>query len=90
MRITRICATWLRVPIPAECQHVSDYGRATSFDSTLVRVETDSGITGFGEARGALPSTGNCASLVTRIDIPDRPGLGVGIDEQFVRRYAMQ
>jgi L-alanine-DL-glutamate epimerase-like enolase superfamily enzyme len=85
MRITRVSATWLHVPIPAERQHVSDYGRATSFDSTLVRVETDSGITGFGEARGALPSTGNCASLVTHIERDLGPML-VGHDPRDISR----
>ena len=58
MKITRVEATWLQVPIPEDKQHVSDFGRATTFDTALVQVHTDSGLVGSGEAkvvyRGAL------------------------------------
>jgi len=54
MKITGITAAWLRVPIPQERQHVSDFGRVASFDTVLARVETDEGITGHGEGRGSV------------------------------------
>ena len=57
MKITKVEAIWLHVPIPQERQHVTDFGRIASFDTTLVRIETDTGITGHGEARGALSSS---------------------------------
>jgi hypothetical protein len=41
MKITDVKATWLRYPIPEDKQHVSDFGRLTTFDMTLVEVETD-------------------------------------------------
>ena len=46
MRITRVHATWLQVPIAPERQHVSDFGRATTFDTALVRIDTDADLTG--------------------------------------------
>jgi L-alanine-DL-glutamate epimerase-like enolase superfamily enzyme len=81
MRIRRIRADWLHVPIPEERQHTTDFGRIAAFDSTLVRVETEGGLTGFGETKAAVGSAGTC------VEIPDRPGLGVTIDEAFVARY---
>ena len=54
MRITGITASWLRVPIPEQRQHVSDFGRVASFDTVLVRVATDAGIIGHGEGRGSV------------------------------------
>ena len=51
MKIKSIHARWLHVPIPYEKQHVSDFGRVASFDSVLVRVETECGLIGWGEAK---------------------------------------
>ena len=50
MRIRSVRAAWLHVPIPPDKQHTTDFGRIDSFDSTLVRVETEGGPVGFGEA----------------------------------------
>jgi L-alanine-DL-glutamate epimerase-like enolase superfamily enzyme len=63
VKITRVTATWLRVPIAPDRQHTSDFGRATSFDTTLVRVETEGGLVGLGEAKAVLPSSGNNRAL---------------------------
>ena len=68
MRITRIEATWVSIPLPPERQHVSDFGRITSFDSALVRIETAEGITGWGEGKNAAGSAGTYAALVTLIN----------------------
>jgi hypothetical protein len=38
MKIRRIRADWLHVPIPEDRQHTTDFGRIAAFDSTLVRV----------------------------------------------------
>ena len=51
MRIKSVQATWLHVPIPEQQQHVSDFGRIASFDCTLVRIETECGIVGWGESK---------------------------------------
>jgi len=50
MKITAIKASWLHVPIPEEKASVSDFGRNISFNTTLVRMETDGGLIGYGEA----------------------------------------
>ncbi len=68
MKITSIRATWLHVPIPEAQQHVSDFGRTRSFDSVLVRVETDAGIVGHGEAKEEVGSFGNYRGLCALIN----------------------
>jgi L-alanine-DL-glutamate epimerase-like enolase superfamily enzyme len=68
MRIRRITADWLHVPIPEAKQHTTDFGRIASFDSALVRVETEGGLTGYGEAKAAVGSAGTNAALVTCIE----------------------
>ena len=68
MRIRRIRADWLHVPIAEEKQHTTDFGRIAAFDSTLVRVETEGGLVGFGEAKAAVGSAGTSAALVTCIE----------------------
>ena len=85
MRIAKIEATWLRAPIPPERQHVSDFGRMTSFDTTLVRVETDDGHVGYGEAKAAVGSQANCAALVALIERELAPLL-IGEDATQISR----
>ena len=96
MRIRRITADWLHVPIPEAKQHTTDFGRIASFDSALVRVETEGGLVGFGEAKAAVGSAGTNAALVTCIEqelAPLDPGRGrarhlaaVGRDVQRLAR----
>lgn len=85
MKIRSVTATWLHVPIPSDKQHTSDYGRAAAFDTTLVRVDTDAGLTGFGEAKAVLPSAGAQAALVTAINDEMAPLL-VGEDAREINR----
>ena len=68
MRIKSVTADWLHVPIPEEKQHTTDFGRIRSFDTTLVRVETDTGLVGHGEARAALSSSSTNLALNTLIE----------------------
>lgn len=68
MRITEVRATWLQVPIPEAQQHASDFGRARTFDTAIVRIDTDSGITGWGEAKVAAGSFADCSGVVTVIN----------------------
>jgi D-galactarolactone cycloisomerase len=67
MKITDVKATWLRYPIPEDKQHVSDFGRLTTFDMTLVEVETDAGITGYGEAKAQVGSASDNHALLATI-----------------------
>jgi L-alanine-DL-glutamate epimerase-like enolase superfamily enzyme len=86
MKITSIRATWLRVPIPAAKASVSDFGRNDSFNTTLVRVETDEGITGFGEAKATVGSLGGQKALVTTIEQELGPQL-IGQDPRDPARH---
>ncbi|WP_424139925.1 mandelate racemase/muconate lactonizing enzyme family protein [Roseomonas chloroacetimidivorans] len=85
MRIRRIHATWCRVPIPYERQHTSDFGRVPTFDSVIVRVETDCGITGWGEAKAGVGSAAACAGLAAIIN-DDYAPLLVGQDPRDISR----
>lgn len=82
-KIRDVDAVWLHCPIAYERQHVSDFGRITSFDCTLVTVTTDDGQTGFGEAKAAVGSSGSCASLVAIINEELRPKL-IGRDPDAI------
>lgn len=85
MKITSVTATWLHVPIPEDKQHTSDFGRTTSFDSTLVRVETDDGLVGWGEGKAAVGSAGNNAGLCAIIEKELAPVL-IGQDPRDISR----
>jgi L-alanine-DL-glutamate epimerase-like enolase superfamily enzyme len=85
MKITRVEAVWLQVPIAEERQHVSDFGRATTFDMALVRIETDAGITGVGEAKVSAGGTGDYHGVVAVINNEFAPGL-IGQDPRNITR----
>jgi len=67
MKIRSVDATWLQVPIPEERQHTSDFGRMRSFNTVLVRIETDSGLVGHGEAKAGVGNLGDGQALVALI-----------------------
>src|SRR5438105_11252570 len=54
MKIKSVEAYWVHIPIPPDRQHVSDFGRTLSFDGTLVRIDTECGLTGWGEAKAQV------------------------------------
>ena len=85
MKIKRIDAKWIHVPIPEDRQHVSDFGRITAFDSTLVRVETECGIVGYGEAKEEVGSEGNNKALSMLINEKFAPLL-IGEDPRDISR----
>ena len=85
MRIKSVQATWLHVPIPEARQHVSDFGRIASFDSTLVRIETECGLVGWGEAKEEVGSAGNNRTVTRAINEKYGPEL-VGEDPRDITR----
>lgn len=85
MKIRAIKAFWLQVPIPEEKASVSDFGRNVAFNTTLVRVETDEGIVGYGEAKATVGGLGNQRALVTLIEQEMGPLL-VGQDPRDIAR----
>jgi L-alanine-DL-glutamate epimerase-like enolase superfamily enzyme len=83
MKIERIEATWVSIPIAQERQHKSDFGQIRTFDSAIVRIDTDSGITGWGEGKNAAGSSGSYAGLVTLINKEFAPRL-IGKDARDI------
>ena len=73
MKITAVRASWLRAVIPTERQHVSDFGRNDSFNTCLVEIDTDAGLTGLGEAKVGVGNLGNYAAVVETIQSELRP-----------------
>ena len=85
MKITAVRATWVHVPIPYERQHVSDFGRIASFDSVIVKVETDHGLVGWGEAKAGVGSAASAHGLAAIVNRDYAPLL-VGQDPRDVGR----
>src|SRR5690606_25287061 len=52
------------IPIEAARQHRSDFGQVTTFDAAILRIETDDGLVGWGEAKNAAGSAGSYGALV--------------------------
>ena len=68
MRIKTVDAQWVRMPIEPARQHRSDFGQVQTFDAALVRIETDTGLVGWGEGKNAAGSAGVYAGLVHLIN----------------------
>lgn len=85
MIIRDVDAVWLSCPIPYEKQHVSDFGRLSSFDMTLITITTEDGLTGYGEAKASVGSAGVCAAIVTAVREELRPLL-IGQDARQITR----
>lgn len=69
----------MSVPIEAARQHRSDFGQITTFDSAIVRVETEGGLVGWGEGKNAAGSAGTYAALCHLINAEIAP-LVIGMD----------
>jgi D-galactarolactone cycloisomerase len=83
VKITAVRAAWLRAPIPPERRHTSDFGVNDSFNTCLVEIDTDAGLTGLGEAKVGVGNLGNYAALVTLIQAELAPVL-IGRDARDV------
>src|SRR5271170_1097646 len=55
MKIVKVSATPMSAPVPEEKRHRTDLGTKVKSDATLIRVETDNGLTGIGAALGTPP-----------------------------------
>jgi len=85
MKITSVHATWVHVPIPPERQHTSDFGKIASFDSVIVKIETDAGSVGWGEAKAGVGSAASAYGLAAIINRDFAPLLA-GQDPRDVSR----
>lgn len=68
MKIKSVAAHWVHIPIPPERQHTSDFGKTLSFDGTIVCIETECGITGWGEAKAQVGGMAQNQALTTLIN----------------------
>ncbi|WP_434361366.1 mandelate racemase/muconate lactonizing enzyme family protein [Parasalinivibrio latis] len=68
MKIAKVEAFNLRVPIPKTQQHVSDFGIASSFQTALVKITLENGLSGWGEGRMSAGSIGNHHSICQYIE----------------------
>src|SRR3954470_24737151 len=68
MKIKSVEAYWVHIPIPPARQHVSDFGRTLSFDGTLVRIETECGLVGWGEAKAQVGGMAQNQALTCMIN----------------------
>jgi len=55
MKIVNVSAIPMSAPVPEEKRHRTDLGTKVKSDATLIRVETDNGLTGIGAALGTPP-----------------------------------
>src|SRR4051794_20085842 len=55
MKIISVTALPMSAPVPEEKRHRTDLGTKLKSDATLIRVETDAGLTGIGAALGSPP-----------------------------------
>src|SRR6516164_8086190 len=55
MKIVKVSAIPMSAPVPEEKRHRTDLGTKVKSDATLIRVETDNGLTGMGAALGTPP-----------------------------------
>lgn len=85
MKITGVHATWVHVPIPPARQHTSDFGKIASFDSVIVKVDTDAGLVGWGEAKAGVGSAASAYGLAAIVNRDFAPLL-VGQDPRDVSR----
>ena len=83
MRIANVQAWWVRIPIEAGRQHRSDFGQIATFDAAIVRVETDTGIVGWGEGKNAAGSAGSYGALAHLLNHEIGPKL-VGLDPRDI------
>src|SRR5262250_1346120 len=79
MKIVNVSAIPMSAPVPEEKQHRTDLGTKVKSDATLIRVETNTGLTGIGAALGTPPVV---AAIVEHELAPEL----VGEDPMFSER----
>jgi L-alanine-DL-glutamate epimerase-like enolase superfamily enzyme len=86
MKIKSVKAWWLHVPIPKAQRHRSDFGLVASFDMALVRIETECGLVGHGEAKATVASAGDNRAVVSLIERELGPML-IGDEPRDITRH---
>jgi D-galactarolactone cycloisomerase len=83
MKIVRVFAIPMSAPVPKDKRHRTNLGTKVKSDATLIRVETDSGLTGIGAALGMLPIV---AAIVEHELAPEALGEEPMFSERITRR----
>jgi L-alanine-DL-glutamate epimerase-like enolase superfamily enzyme len=73
------------VPVPQEKVTVSDFGPSVSFDTMLVRIETNDGLVGHGEAKSSVGAMGEYHGLKAIVEQEFAPQL-IGQDARDIAR----
>lgn len=68
LTIRAVRAIPLRCPLPPDRRPVSDFGRQDRFDTLLVAVTAEQGLTGFGEAKASVGSMADLESLAAAVE----------------------
>ena len=79
MKITKVSAIPMSASVPQEKRHRTDLGTKVKSDATLIRLETDAGLTGIGAALGSPP-------IITAIVTHELAPEVVGEDPMFSER----
>jgi len=79
MKITQVRAHVLRSAL--EQPFAFSQGWVSSRGATLIEIETDEGVTGWGEALCQGQREG-------WVEIPQKPGLGIEVNKKIVEKYA--
>src|SRR5258705_1832062 len=87
MKIKSDEAFWVHIPIPAERQHASDFGRTLSFDGTLVRRDTACGLTGWGDAKAQVGGMAQNQALTGMINEEFAPLLAAAAPPDITRLW---
>lgn len=87
MKIRSGKAYWVHIPIPRERQNTGDFGRTVSFDATLARVDTVSGLVGRDEAKTQVGSMAANQALTAMINEEFAPLL---VREDFLAAHTVQ
>src|SRR5690606_20052094 len=96
MKITQIQAFPISFPVPADKSVTLGIGRSVKRDAVLVRVQTDDGLTGWGEAHhGRCPGAiarlvdTTLRELVTGMDALDVSGVGARVYKMQIGSHGM-
>ena len=97
MKIVKVSAIPMSAPVPQEKRHRTDLGTKVKSDATLIRVETDNGLTGMGAALGTPPIVdtivehelaAECVGEDWEEFAPDSPLEGTGFEPSVPVRQA--
>jgi L-alanine-DL-glutamate epimerase-like enolase superfamily enzyme len=79
MKIKSVRSYWVHIPVSPEKRHMSDFGWTTSFDATLVHIDTQCGLTGWGKGKAQASP----ASFIVEYSLGANPLFHDLVEEAF-------